>query len=43
LEKAGMLEAMEPPKLQMNNSKPLTGTLEFTLPRQGVALFRLYW
>src|SRR5438105_2461817 len=43
LEKDGMLEAMEPPELRMNNSKPLTGTLEFTLPRQGVALFRLYW
>ena len=43
LEKDGMLEAMEPPELQMNNSKPHTGTLEFTLPRQGVALFRLYW
>jgi xylan 1,4-beta-xylosidase len=43
LEKGGMLEAMEPPELQMNDSMPHTGTLEFTLPRQGVALFRLHW
>jgi xylan 1,4-beta-xylosidase len=43
LEKSGMLEAMEPPALRMDGSRPHTGMLDFTLPRQGVALFRLYW
>jgi xylan 1,4-beta-xylosidase len=43
LEKSGMLEAMEPPALRMDGSRPHIGTLDFTLPRQGVALFRLYW
>jgi xylan 1,4-beta-xylosidase len=43
LEKSGMLEAMEPPALHMDGSRPHIGTLDFTLPRQGVALFRLRW
>jgi xylan 1,4-beta-xylosidase len=43
LEKSGMLEAMEPPALRMDGSRPHNGMLDFTLPRQGVALFRLYW
>jgi len=43
LEKSGMLEAMEPPALRMDGSRPHIGMLDFTLPRQGVALFRLYW
>jgi xylan 1,4-beta-xylosidase len=43
LEKSGMLEAMEPPALRIDGSRPHFGMLDFTLPRQGVALFRLYW
>jgi xylan 1,4-beta-xylosidase len=43
LEKSGMLEAMEPPVLRIDGSRPHFGMLDFTLPRQGVALFRLYW
>jgi xylan 1,4-beta-xylosidase len=43
LEKSGMLEAMEPPALRMDGTRPHIGMLDFTLPRQGVALFRLYW
>jgi xylan 1,4-beta-xylosidase len=43
LEKTGMLEAMEPPALRMDGSRPHIGMLDFTLPRQGVALFRLHW
>jgi xylan 1,4-beta-xylosidase len=43
LEKSGMLEAMEPPALRTDGSRPHLGMLDFTLPRQGVALFRLYW
>jgi xylan 1,4-beta-xylosidase len=43
LEKSGMLEAMEPPGLRMDGRRPHIGMLDFTLPRQGVALFRLYW
>jgi xylan 1,4-beta-xylosidase len=43
LEKSGMLEAIEPPELQKDWSRPRIGMLDFTLPRQGVALFRLYW
>jgi hypothetical protein len=43
LEKGGMLETMEPPELQKNGSRPHIGKLNFTLHRQGVALFRLHW
>ena len=43
LEKSGMLETMEPPELQKNGSRPCIGKLNFTPPRQGVALFRLHW
>lgn len=43
LEKSGMLEAMEPPELRLDGSRPQIGILDFALPRQGVALFRLYW
>jgi len=43
LEKSGMLEATEAPELRMDRSRPKIATLDFTLPRQGVALFRLSW
>ena len=43
LEKSGMLERIEPPKLEKDASSPHSGVLNFTLPRQGVALFRLFW
>jgi xylan 1,4-beta-xylosidase len=43
LEKSGMLEAMEPLELRQDGARPRLGMLDFTLPRQGVALFRLYW
>jgi hypothetical protein len=38
-----MLETMEPPELQKNGSRLHIGKLNFTLPRQGVTLFRLHW
>lgn len=43
LKKSAMLERTEPPKLQKDASSPHSGMLDFTLPRQGVALFRLFW
>jgi len=43
LEKSGILEATEAPELRMDRSRPKIATLDFTLPRQGVALFRLSW
>jgi len=43
LEKSGMLAAVEPPRLLANPSPPYGRMVSFTLPRQGVALFRLRW